>query len=65
MWIYWDVYHVIMEFIVLFVGELVDFWCKRVSLLKHALAECHLFFYNLLVFNDFNNFGGFIAIGML
>ena len=40
---------VIMEFIIRLVGELVDFWRKRVSLLKHALAEDHLFFYNLLV----------------
>ena len=40
---------VIMEFIIRLVGELVDFWRKRVSLLKHALAEGHLFFYNLLV----------------
>ena len=40
---------VIMEFIIRLVGELVDFWRKRVSLLKHALAEDHLFFYNLVV----------------
>ena len=40
---------VIMEFIVSFVGELVDFWRKRVNLLKQALAEGHLFFYNLVV----------------
>ena len=40
---------VIMEFIIRLVGELVDFWRKRVSLLKHALAEDYLFFYNLLV----------------
>ena len=40
---------VIMEFIIRLVGELVDFWRKRVSLLKQALAECHLFFYNLVV----------------
>ena len=40
---------VIMEFIVSFVGELVDFWRKRVNLLKQTLAEGHLFFYNLVV----------------
>ena len=40
---------VIMEFIIRLVGELVDFWRKRVSLLKQALAEDHLFFYNLVV----------------
>ena len=49
MWNYGMFITVILEFIVSFVGELVDFWRKWVCLVKQALAEGHLFFYNLLV----------------
>ena len=49
MWILWDVYHGYHGIYCQTCWGIGGFLAKRVSLLKHALAEGHLFFYNLLV----------------
>ena len=49
MWVLWDVYHGYHGFYCPICWGIGGFWRKRVNLLKQALAEDYLFFYNLVV----------------